>query len=90
MKLRARIQESVEVDGKTIVVQFVKDPKKQDFEVKCEFNAYLEGIRKWEIWDLKIRWESEIFTDPKTQKKSYFTHLVCSEAKPQMEFGSGK
>jgi len=38
-------------------------------------------MRKWDIWDLKIKFESEIFTEEKTGKKSYFTHMICYNAR---------
>lgn len=80
MKLRATIREEVQVNADTIVVEFQGDEKKQHFEVKCKFNPYLYKMRKWDTWDLKIRFESEIFTEEKTGHKSYFTHLVCDSA----------
>ncbi|MEC5156646.1 hypothetical protein [Chryseobacterium sp. MP_3.2] len=90
MKLRAIIKESPELSDQTIIVIFEGDERKQHFEVKCEFNPYQIGIRKWDSWDLWIKWESEIFTDEKTQVKSYFTHLICSKAKPFCQVGNGK
>lgn len=27
-----------------------------------------------------IKWESEVYKDPKTGEKSYFTHLICEKA----------
>lgn len=81
MKLRAIIREEVQVNADSIVVEFQGDDKKQHFEVKCKFNPYLYKMRKWDFWELKIKFESEIFTDEKTGQKSYFTHLVCDSAK---------
>lgn len=53
------------------------------FEVFMEdFDAYYLGIRKWDIWELSIKWKSEIFTDPKMEVKSYFTHLICAKTSP--------
>jgi len=81
MKLRATIREEVQANANHIVVEFEGDDKKQHFEVKCTFNPYEVGMRKWDIWDLKIRFESEIFTEQKTGEKSYFTHMVCCNSK---------
>ncbi|WP_027385148.1 hypothetical protein [Chryseobacterium gregarium] len=81
MKLKATIREEVQVNAKSIVVEFSGDPKKQHFEVKCSFIPYQEGMRKWDTWELKIRFESEIFTEAKTGEKSYFTHLICDQAR---------
>ncbi len=90
MKLRATIRESILPRDEKIIVEFEGDKKKQHFEVKCCFNPYNEGMRKWDSWDLWIKWESEIFTDPKSGEKSYFTHLVCEQARPFCQVGNGK
>lgn len=90
MKLRVVIKETINLSDQTIIVQFQSDKKKQHFEVKCEFNPYNHKMRKWDIWDLNIKWESEIFTDDKTGIKSYFTHLICSSAVPFCQVGNGK
>ncbi|MCX8524606.1 hypothetical protein OF897_11845 [Chryseobacterium formosus] len=37
-------------------------------------------MRKWDIWEMVIKCDSEIYTDEKTEKKSYFTHLLCDNA----------
>lgn len=81
MKLRATIREDVQENANSIIVEFEGDDKKQHFEVKCTFNPYEVGMRKWDIWDLKIKFESEIFTEQKTCEKSYFTHLICDKAR---------
>ena len=47
-----------------------------------DFNPDYTKIRKWDIWELSIKWKSEIFTDPITQKNSYFTILICTKAVP--------
>ncbi|WP_027381884.1 hypothetical protein [Epilithonimonas caeni] len=85
MKLKATIRESIEPTDKSVIVEFYGDAKKQHFEVHCTFNPYQLGIRKWDYWEFKIRFQSEIFEEPKTKKKSYFTHLYCDEAKPVNE-----
>jgi hypothetical protein len=81
MKLRATIREEVKASANLIVVEFDGDDKRQHFEVKCNFDPYQAGMRKWDIWDLKIKFESEIFTEEKTGKKSYFTHMICYNAR---------
>ncbi|MBF8457149.1 hypothetical protein IV494_08125 [Kaistella sp. G5-32] len=87
MKLHAVIRESVDLKKgdipQSIIVEFVGDKQKQHFEIFChQFDPYYHKIRKWDTWELNIRWDSEIFIDPKTQVKSYFTHLICTEAVP--------
>ncbi|MCX8533084.1 hypothetical protein [Chryseobacterium luquanense] len=80
MKLKAIIREDVKASDKTIIVEFEGDEKKQHFEVKCLFSPFYLEMKKWESWILNIKMESEIFEDPKTGKKSYFTHLLCKKA----------
>ena len=90
MKLEGNIRDSVEVDAKSVIVEFYGDKNKQHFEVFCTFNPYREGMRKWDFWEFKIRFVSEIFEDKKTGEKSYFTHLYCDKAKPIHQIGNGK
>jgi len=80
MKLKAKIVEEVKIPDKTIIVEFEGDENKQHFEVKCLFSPFYKEMRKWDSWILNVKFESEIFTDPKTDKKSYFTHLICKNA----------
>lgn len=80
MKLRASVKESPIPSQNTMIVQFEGDKKKQHFELKCTFNPYQNGIRKWDVIDVWVKWESEIFKDEKTGEKSYFTHLICDKA----------
>lgn len=80
MKLKATIREEVKPSDKTIIVEFERDVKKQHFEVKCLFSPFYKEMKKWDSWILNVKFESEIFTDPKTGHKSYFTHLICKNA----------
>lgn len=80
MKLRATVKESPLPSQNTMIVQFEGDKKKQHFELKCTFNPYQNGLRKWDVIDVWVKWESEIFEDEKTGEKSYFTHLICDKA----------
>lgn len=80
MKLKAKIVEEVKIPDKTIIVEFEGDEKKQHFEVKCLFSPFYKEMKKWDLWILNIKMESEIITDPNTDKKSYFTHLLCKKA----------
>lgn len=87
MKLNAKIIESATPkngkEASSIIIQFVDDKEGQNFEVFCfDFDPYYTKIRKWDIWELSIKWKSEIFIDPKTEVKSYFTHLICTKASP--------
>lgn len=88
MILRGRIVEEVKPDDKSVIVEFTQDSKKQHFEVNCTFNPFESGLEKWDINDFKIRFESEIFTEPKTGGKHYFTHLICDDAKLFHALGS--
>ncbi|WP_210151250.1 hypothetical protein [Chryseobacterium scophthalmum] len=80
MKLTATVREEIKPDDKSIILEFQGDKNKQHFEVNCTFNPYEKGLRKWDTWEFKIRFESEIFIDQKTGNKSYFTHLFCDQA----------
>ena len=87
MKLKAKIIESAipknGVTRQSIIIEFFDDKEKKHVEVFVDdFDAYYLGIRKWDIWELSIKWKSEIFTDPKTEVKSYFTHLIYIKASP--------
>ena len=87
MKLQARIKEDPDLkkgnEPQSVIVEFVEDKDKQHFEVLFyDLDPYRQGIRKWDICELTIKWKSEVFTDEKTGKKSYFTYLICSKAKP--------
>lgn len=89
MKLRGTIMESLLPTDSTVIVRFHNDPQKQHFEVKCrDFNPYAKGMRKWDSWDFVIKFESEIFVEPKTEYKSYFTHLICTKAELFHENGT--
>lgn len=81
MKLRASVKESPQPSENTMIVEFEGDKKRQHFELKCTFNPYSHGIRKWDVIFVWVKWESEIFEDTITGKKSYFTHLVCDKYK---------
>ncbi|KEY20326.1 hypothetical protein [Kaistella antarctica] len=90
MKLQVRIKEGVALkvgnEPQSVIVEFVDDKEKQRFEVLFyDLDPFQLGIRLWDIWELTIKWKSEIFTDPKTEVKSYFTHLTCTKAKPIMQ-----
>ncbi|WP_226063325.1 hypothetical protein [Kaistella polysaccharea] len=90
MKLQARIKEGADLKQgnkpQSVIVRFVDDKEKQRFEVLFyDLDPYQLGIRLWDIWELTIKWKSEIFTDPKIEVSYYFTHLVCTKAKPIMQ-----
>ncbi|WP_294278140.1 hypothetical protein [uncultured Chryseobacterium sp.] len=80
MKMNAMVAESPIPGEKTMVLRFRDDAKKQHFEVRCHFEPYLHKFRKWDDIIVWIKWESEIFEEPKTGQKSYFTHLTCHKA----------
>ncbi|AZA50309.1 hypothetical protein EG346_19950 [Chryseobacterium carnipullorum] len=80
MKLMAIVREEILPGDQSIIVEFHSDENKRHYELHCTFDPYQKGIRKWDTWEFKTRLESEIFIDPKTDHKSYFTHLFCDEA----------
>ncbi|WP_223609542.1 hypothetical protein [Chryseobacterium sp. OSA05B] len=80
MKLKATIKEEIHPDDKSVIVEFQGDENKRHFELHCTFSPYQQGLRKWDTWEFKIRLESEIFIDPKTESKSYFTYMFCDKA----------
>lgn len=80
MKLRGTIKESILPTDKSVIVSFEGDKEKQHFEVHCTFSPFYEKMRKWDTWDFVLKLKSEIFTDSKSGKKSYFTHLICTKA----------
>ncbi len=78
--MRATILEEIEPEAKSAIMQFEADLKRQHFEVHFrDWNTNRNKMRKWDLWELKISWETEIFEDMKG-KRSYFTHLVGSNA----------
>ncbi|AZA49570.1 hypothetical protein EG346_15905 [Chryseobacterium carnipullorum] len=85
MKLRGTIVEETSPNSNSMIIRFKDDENRQHFEVKCSFNPHDHRFRKWDTIDMVIKWESEVFTDPKTGDKSYFTYLTCNKA---VEFNS--
>lgn len=82
MKFKAVIIESVEPDNNKVIVYFEGDKLKQHFEIECMFDAFNLGMRKWEVWELHLKFRSEIFEELKSGVKSYFMHLDCNIATP--------
>lgn len=82
MKFKVVIIDDVEPQNDFIIVYFQSDKNKQHFQINCAFNPYNCKIRKWEVWELNIKFRSEIFEDTKTKVKSYFTHLDCDKFEP--------
>lgn len=80
MKLKATIVEETSLESDSVIVSFEDDKSKKHYEIKCSFNPYVNKMRKWDSWEINIKWDSEIFTDKKTRKKSYFTYLICDKA----------
>jgi len=82
MKMRCTIQETINPNDTSIIVIFEGDKRKMPFEIHFrDWNPYANKMRKWDYWEINIKWESEVFEDEKTGKKSYFTHLIGSNAK---------
>lgn len=87
MKLKAKIVESVPLKvgdyPQSVIVEFVGDKEKQHFEILFfDIDPYNLKIRKWDVWELSIKWKSEVFTDSKTGNNSYFTTLICDKCEP--------
>lgn len=87
MKIRDRIVEDVKSTDKSVIVQLDGDKEKQHFELHCLFSPYYKEMSKWDSWDFVIKLQSEVFTEPKTGKKSYFTHLICKKADNRLRLG---
>lgn len=80
--MRCTIHEIIHPKDKSIIVTFEVDKNKMPFEVHFkDYTPYSIGMRKWDYWEINIKWESEVFEDDKTGKKSYFTHLFGYDAK---------
>lgn len=88
MKIRGTIKEEITPKDKSVIVRFEGDKNDQHFEIHCTFSPFYEKMRKWDTWDFVLKLKSEVFTDPKTGQKSYFTHLVCTKASLFHENGS--
>ncbi|AZB17564.1 hypothetical protein EG352_07195 [Chryseobacterium indologenes] len=88
MKVRGTIMEDVSPKDKSVIVRFEGDENNQHFEIHCNFSPFYKEMKKWDIWDFIIKLKSEVFIDPKTKEKSYFTLLVCSKASLFHENGS--
>lgn len=88
MKLRGTIKESILPTDKSVIVGFEGDKEQQHFEIHCTFSPFYHKMRKWDTWDFVLKLKSEIFVDPKSGKKSYFTHLICTKATLFHELGS--
>ncbi|AZA85470.1 hypothetical protein EG349_01020 [Chryseobacterium shandongense] len=80
MKLKATIVEETSPNDNSVIVTFEGDKDKKHFEVKCSFNPFVHKMRKWDSWEMIIKWDSEIFKDEKSGSKSYFTYLLCDKA----------
>lgn len=87
MKLRGRIIEDVKINDKSVIVQFYGDKDDQHFEVNCLFSPFYLEMKKWDSWDFYLKLKSEVFTEPKTGQKSYFTHLICKKAENKLGIG---
>lgn len=87
MKVRGTIVEDVKAADKSVIVEFHGDKEKQHFELHCLFSPFYLEMKKWDSWDFIIKMKSEIFTEPKTGQKSYFTHLICKRADNQFGLG---
>ena len=87
MKFNVRIIEDVVPENDNLIVYFQSDKNEQHFQINCSFNPFNLKIRKWEVWELNIKFRNEIFEDSKTNVKSYFTHFDCDKAIPIYEIG---
>lgn len=74
MKLKATIREEGRVNAKSIIVEFMSNPEKQHFEVRCSFNPYQEGMRKWSgIFGIILHY-LYIFLYPGHREQTYPDH----------------
>lgn len=61
-----------------IIVDVLEWNRSQHFEILL-YNSYTslsEKLRIGEIYTLKCMLKSEVYQDPKTKEKTYFTHIV--------------
>lgn len=80
MKLKATIVGELLPTDKSIIVNFDGDKEGKHFEVFCSFNPHAYKMRKWDSWELHIKWDSEVFEDAEVGKKYYSTILKCDKA----------
>lgn len=80
MKLKVTIVDETSPDHNSVIVIFESDKYKKHYEVKCSFNPFVYKMRKWDSWEMDIKWDSEVYKDKKTGQKSYFTYLLCEKA----------
>ena len=89
MKFKVFIEESTQPQSKVVTVTFRQDKRRKKFEIFCDFYPFAVGIRKWEIWQLNIKFDSEeIVLDDGT--KTYQTIFTCDKAIPIEKNGDGK
>ncbi|MCU7615681.1 hypothetical protein NZ698_00605 [Chryseobacterium sp. PBS4-4] len=87
MKVRATIVEEVKPADKSVIVEFHGDKERQHFELHCNFSPFYQELKLLDSWIFTFKLKSEIFTDSKTGKKSYFTHLICKRVDDKLGFG---
>lgn len=60
--------------------KFEKDKSNQTFEILCDFHPYRYRMRKWTVWTLYLKWESESYIESGTGAIRYHTYLRCHKA----------
>jgi len=60
MKLKAIIVKETSPYDNSVIVTFEDDQNKKHFEFRCSFNPFLHKMRKWDSWEMEIKWDGEI------------------------------
>lgn len=89
MKFRFVIEGAPLPKDKVLTVKFAGDIREKIFEIICDFYPFHIGMRKWDTWELVIKFDSETIVLP-DGTKTYQTILTCNKAKPIHQVGNGK
>lgn len=81
MQFKVHIESEVMPVSTVITVTFTGDKRNKKFEIFCNFNPFYEKRRKWEIWQVDLKFNSEEITLP-DGTKIYQTFFTCDKAVP--------
>lgn len=81
MKFKVVIENQILPVSNVITVTFVGDQRNKMFEIFCNFNPFLVKMRKWETWQVDLKFDSEEITLP-DGTKTYQTFFTCDKAVP--------
>lgn len=89
MKLKVMIEEVVHPTTKVVTITFVGDKRNKKFEIMCSFQPFMIGMRKYDTWEMVIKFDSETIVLP-DGTKTYQTFFTCDKAKSIEVVGNGK